>query len=169
MAPPDEPLDVDESVLPQVVAELGTELPVDFLAFARIYGHGAIHIHAVGEWEIWSPFSLSYLEQVKTFFEIHDEYRDACEVPMDLYPEKKGVLPCATDYQRGYLGWKTGGKPDKWKAVEFCCEEEPPATVHAMDFTQFIYQIITRKIVLKGMQEFEPWDPEVDVSFRPLE
>ena len=162
--PPDDAVKNDAALLQEVVAALGTELPEDFLQFGRTFGSGTIHVQGAGDWEIFSPYSTSYPEMVKDFAEIHGEIREASEIPMDLFPEPFGVLPFARN-EGAYLGWQTGGDPDSWMTAQFCSEDTPSTQVHTMGFAELLYQILTLGIGVRGWQDFEKWDPKVDISF----
>ena len=161
---PHSPIDTDESVLTINATKLSLRFPKDFLDYGKLYGSGTISVN-VYDWEIYSPFRLSYPTFVRRFFDRQDAYRKACEttsLPLGLYPEPGGLLPFG-HRDDVYFTWKTKGEPEQWTVTVLWEYSQGGFQEFNMGFSDFLVQLLTRRIRVAGFRSV--WNPKTDIAF----
>lgn len=116
--PPERPYRGD-GTWERLFAELGTQLPKEYVQLMEVYG--------AGDWGEWLRF-LTPLRTGERRFVTHveetlgayrmlkDNYPD--RYPLAVWPETGGFLPFANSYDADHLGWLTEGPdPDTWPLI----------------------------------------------------
>lgn len=146
----------------------------------------------IQSWEIFSAFRPTLPRIVSFFQKRFEAKRDPkSRIPqIELFPKPGGLLPFGgrnSDYiiQETILGlprtsriegrdsifftWQTTGKPDDWKVVVFWdwdrgLENDKGHQKFELGFYDFLVQLLTRRIKLKGSKA---WTPEDVIRFIP--
>src|SRR5262245_4197011 len=163
---PESPIDTDESVLKKIAKALKVHFPNDYLEFGRTYGSGTISV-GVYEWEIYSPFRLTYPDFVRHFFKRQDAFRRAAEttgLPLGLFPEAGGLLPFG-HRDDVYFCWKTDGDPNTWPVHVIWEYKEGGYQTFQLHFSEFLVALLTRKVTVAGFKSI--WKPKKDITFQP--
>jgi cell wall assembly regulator SMI1 len=119
LSPPPERPYLGDGTWEGLFAELGTQLPKEYVELMEVYGSG--------DWGTWLRF-LTPLRTGERRFATHveetlDAYRMLKEnypegYPLAVWPEPGGFLPFANSYDADHLGWLTEGPdPDAWPLI----------------------------------------------------
>jgi hypothetical protein len=119
LSPPPERPYLGDGTWERLFAELGTQLPKEYVELMEVYG--------AGDWGTWLRF-LTPLRTGERRFATHveetlDAYRMLKEnypdgYPLAVWPEPGGFLPFANSYDADHLGWLTEGPdPDAWPLI----------------------------------------------------
>jgi hypothetical protein len=146
LLPPSIPSEVHETPnWDEVEARLNIALPTDYKEFIGAFGIGEI----AGEIWMLNPFSerfnlyhykdliLGELGKVKA--EFPEEYS------FPLFPEEKGLLPCAVTNNGDVIFWKTRGNPDDWTILLLEVRSTEYET-YDMPLTDFLAQLLKSEI-----------------------
>lgn len=100
-------------------AELGTQLPKEYVQLMEVYG--------AGDWGEWLRFLTPLRTGERRFVTHVEETLDAYRMlkdnypegyPLPVWPEPGGFLPFANSYDADHLGWLTEGPdPDAWSLI----------------------------------------------------
>ncbi|MEZ6057218.1 MAG: SMI1/KNR4 family protein [Planctomycetaceae bacterium] len=166
LPPPSKPLDTDESLLVRLETCTRTPFPADFIEFGKVYGSG--QIKSAYSWEVWSPFRSTYPLIILEFARTWELFRDAMELgnePFRIFPQVGGLLPFAQSDGGDWVCWETVGEPDEWGVVDIYSLDEGQYERLDMGFSEYFYNVLTRKTVLNRHREGDSWNPETDLSF----
>ncbi|MDT0342610.1 SMI1/KNR4 family protein [Streptomyces litchfieldiae] len=103
---------------PALFAQLGTRLPIDYIALLERYGAGC--------WMGWLRFltplrppDAGFVRHIARTLSAYRTLRDAAPgcFPLPLWPAPGGFLPCANTIDGDQLGWLTRGAPDDWPVI----------------------------------------------------
>ena len=172
IAPPERPSDWDEELLRRNKNILRTEFPDDYIEFGRVFGSGAFNAAIPADdsslyLEVWSPARETCPSIVMHYSRILNYFKAAMEVDdveFGIFPEQKGYLPFARNLDGGSVGWITAGEPNDWKVVELEGYESGAFQILEMGFSEFLFNVLTRKIALNRYEDLTPWKVE-DVTF----
>ncbi|WP_067826907.1 hypothetical protein [Actinomadura kijaniata] len=134
----------------QVFAELGTQLPPDFVAFVELYGASSFgngFLFVGDSRQDLQAFGKSYAQLI---CEQGDRYRQwrkmSCDLhPMPAWPEPGGFLSWGGDVDGNVFGWLTQGAPHQWPTAVFG-RQLPDGIIDHVPMTQFLCGWLTTPI-----------------------
>lgn len=145
--PPDNPNEAPQQhEWPQIEAQLGTSLPVDYKDFISLYGTGKIDNFL---W-IFNPLSqnenINLATQIRIQLDALSELQTYGEIlPYKLYPERDGIFPFGITENGDVLYWKTTGSPAAW-SVLVNEARSPEWEAFSMTMTEFLLEVLNRRI-----------------------
>lgn len=116
LVPPPERPHLGERSWDWLFDEMGTRLPVDYVALMESYGGGAW-----SDWlRLWAPLDPGELGLAERSARVLDAERAAKERfpayhPLPLWPEPGGWRPFGDSIDGDLIGWLTAGCPDEWR------------------------------------------------------
>ncbi len=124
--PPAQPRSVawDDPAWLELVNRLGTRLPEDFVQFKKVYGDGAFQSRThkwYGYLDVWSgigdaSFQIKVASALGELRLIRERRPKALPVP--LYWEPGGFLPCGGSGNNSWIGWEVRGDLiDDWPVL----------------------------------------------------
>jgi hypothetical protein len=147
ITPPNNPNEVpQQNEWPQIEAQLGTSLPVDYKEFISLYGTGKIDNFL---W-IFNPSSQN--ENINLTTQLHVQLSALSElhaygeiVPYKLFPEADGIFPFGITENGDVLYWKTTGVPEAW-TVLVNEARSPEWETFNMVMTEFLFKVLSRQL-----------------------
>jgi hypothetical protein len=119
LSPPPEHPYLGDGTWEGLFAELGTQLPREYVELMEVYG--------AGDWGTWLRFLTPLRTGERRFVTHVEEALDAYRMlkdnypdgyPLTVWPEPGGFLPFANSYDADHLGWLTQGPdPDAWPLI----------------------------------------------------
>jgi len=113
--PPKAPLD-NEGNWHAAEIIVGTKFPPDFRDLIGRYGSGAFFR---GYLTIYNPLTVEGLALMKQAENVHRSYRKlgSCPLPLQVHPDRPGLLAWGGDDNGNDYCWLTKGKPERWPVV----------------------------------------------------
>ena len=131
---------------PEILQQLGTELPTDYKDFLTLYGSGKIDNFLC----VLNPFSQNENQnlekQLQTQLAVLSELQTCGEIlPYKFFPNVGGILPFAITDNGDVLFWHTVGMADEWTVV---VNEARSLEWEAfpMSMSEFLANVLNRQI-----------------------
>ncbi|MEB2275512.1 SMI1/KNR4 family protein [Bacillus sp. ILBB4] len=166
LQPPENPHSTgDKARWTTIFSLLETKLPSDYIKFIETYGTGGIDNFL---W-ILTPFVND--EHVNLFLrqkEVSRAYSQSkLKFPQyykrDVYPETGGILPWGYTENGDELYCLTEGSLDEWKVVVYESGSSENY-IYSLSMTDFLYQIITKKLACDVFLDDFPSDVATFIS-----
>jgi hypothetical protein len=129
-----------------VEADLGTVLPVDYKQFISLYGTGTISgMIQVGDPFIQPVTAKRYWENWVDFYRCIQDFET--KIPYKLFPDRPGLLPCATYADMNIINWLVAGNIGQWKLILY----HSSGTCYDLGFislVDFLCELITNTTAL---------------------
>jgi hypothetical protein len=135
--PPSKPIDgVGDWSVPE--REFGLTFPTDFKQLIERYGTGRFY----GDLYVANPLQAWGRERIRDDLSRYRELRDACEIPLKLFPDSPGLLPWGGDSDGHLYCWWTEGPSESWGLVQVFHGYEEEIEVVPGPITSFLVRFI---------------------------
>jgi hypothetical protein len=147
---------------------LGIQLPSELREFGMTYGTGTFDTL-----EIWNPFSIHYLSNVRGYCEdlrIRRGLVGKENVPYGVFPDRPGWLPWGKEVDGDVLlCWITEGAPDEWPILLVPTRADRRFQQLRLGLVSFLCQLLSKKtsnVLTDLLGDSDNDEPEV---FHPVE
>ena len=121
--------------------ELGLVFPSDFKQLISRYGTGEFY----GSMYIANPLMPWGRDQIRGDLERYRELSEACEMSLQLFPDRPGLLPWGNDSNGHLYCWWTDGPQDSWRVVQLFHGYENEIESVPGPITSFLVQFMSNK------------------------